>query len=211
MDLELKAALLTYTWRKLLTRAFFPHKSHPSLGAVLYSGVSNRHINVKIWHKIGHVWVLLWHSALRIWPWHCISLGCCCGAGLILGQGTSACSNKEKKSHEKDTYYNMRAKTRQSFALSRLCWEIAGQVAPMTYQSTHVPRWPGSAMSIDSGVINKHFSKWRNFTCWRSTAVCEELWPAFSTELFFHHHPVVVHHFCPPSIPPARPSWCRVL
>ena len=35
--------------------------------------------------------VLLWHSGLRIQCCHCSSWGCCCGACLIPGLGTSSC------------------------------------------------------------------------------------------------------------------------
>ena len=46
--------------------------------------------------------VSLWHSQLRIWHCHCSGSGHCCGMGLILGPGTSAChgcGQKGKNNH----------------------------------------------------------------------------------------------------------------
>ena len=33
----------------------------------------------------------MWLRGLRIWHCHCSGSGCCCGAGLIPGQGPSTC------------------------------------------------------------------------------------------------------------------------
>ena len=41
--------------------------------------------------------VLLWHSGLRIWHYHCSGLGCCCGADSVPGLGSFTCCGRGQK------------------------------------------------------------------------------------------------------------------
>ena len=44
---------------------------------------------VKFYYKNYPLGVLLWHSRLRIWHFHCCGVGCCYGMGSAPGLGTS--------------------------------------------------------------------------------------------------------------------------
>ena len=49
------------------------------------------------WLKVQALGVLLCCSRLRIWCYHCCGSGCCCGASLIPGPGTSECQGCGQK------------------------------------------------------------------------------------------------------------------